>query len=197
MLPGALTGRLSCGHSETSQTNRRNGNLDGGALNGRSKTALNSAVVRSCHSRPAPFRCRFQNARSVLGHHQPESTVAMLLQMQREMHTFVLSRLQTIMRTTMPSLPPTFVLGQMLQLVPFVCNQSCEPCCQPCCQLSCLVRCFDRCFPPANLHANHHAAFNCAGSCQLKCPHNFVRVLEWTPHPLDFQGSVVREGVAD
>jgi hypothetical protein len=62
-----LTGRLSCGHSETGQTNRRDESLDGGALNGRSKTALNSAVVRSCHSRPAPFRCRFQNARSVLG----------------------------------------------------------------------------------------------------------------------------------
>lgn len=41
-------------------------NLYGVALNGRSKTALNSAVVRSCHSRPTPFRCRFQNARSVL-----------------------------------------------------------------------------------------------------------------------------------
>gem|GEM_PF-4153465 len=65
---GALTGRLSCGHSETGQTNRRNGNLDGRALNGHFKTALNSAVVRSCHSRPAPFRCRFQNARSVLRH---------------------------------------------------------------------------------------------------------------------------------
>jgi len=65
MLPGALTGRLSCGHSETGQTKRLDGNLDGCALNGRSKTALNSAVVRSCHSRPAPFRCRFQNARSV------------------------------------------------------------------------------------------------------------------------------------
>jgi hypothetical protein len=63
--PGALTGRLSCGHSATGQTNRRNTNLDGHALNGRSKTALNSAVVRLCHSRPAPFRFRFQNARSV------------------------------------------------------------------------------------------------------------------------------------
>ena len=40
---GALTGRLSCGHSETGQTNRLNGNLDGQALTGRSKTALNSA----------------------------------------------------------------------------------------------------------------------------------------------------------
>ena len=54
--------------SETGQTNRRNTNLDGHALNGRSKTALHSAVVRLCHSRPAPFRCRFQNARSVLRH---------------------------------------------------------------------------------------------------------------------------------
>ena len=123
MLPGALTGRLSCGHSETGQTNRRNGNLDGNALNGRSKTALNSAVVRSCHSRPAPFRCRFQNARSVLGHRELQYAAAMLLQMRREMHTFVLSRLQTIIRTTMHTLLPTFVLGQMLQLVPFVCNQ--------------------------------------------------------------------------
>ena len=60
-----MTGRLSCGHSETGQTNRRDANLDGHALNGRSKTALNSAVVRSSHSRPASFRCRFQNARSV------------------------------------------------------------------------------------------------------------------------------------
>src|SRR6266516_1845725 len=66
--PGALTGRLSCGHSESGQTNRRNTNLDGQALNGRSKTALNSTVVRLCHSRPVPFRCRFQNARSVLRH---------------------------------------------------------------------------------------------------------------------------------
>ena len=65
MLPGALTGRLSCGHSETGQTNRLKENLDGHALTGRSKTALNSAVVRSCHSRPASFRCRFQNALSV------------------------------------------------------------------------------------------------------------------------------------
>ena len=36
---GALTGRLSCGHSETGQTNRLNGNLDGHALTSRSKTA--------------------------------------------------------------------------------------------------------------------------------------------------------------
>ena len=63
---GALTGRLSCGHSETGQTNRRNTNLDGHALNGGSKTALHSTVVRLYHSRPVPFRCRFQNARSVL-----------------------------------------------------------------------------------------------------------------------------------
>ena len=62
---GALTGLLSCGRSEIGQTNRRNTNLDGHALNGRSKTALHSAVVRLCHSRLAPFRCRFQNARSV------------------------------------------------------------------------------------------------------------------------------------
>jgi hypothetical protein len=40
-------------------------NLDGHALNGRSETALYFAVVRSFHSRPASFRCRFQNARSV------------------------------------------------------------------------------------------------------------------------------------
>ena len=53
-------------HSETSQTNRLNENLNGRAHTGRSKTALNSAVVRSSHSRPAPFRCRFQNARSLL-----------------------------------------------------------------------------------------------------------------------------------
>ena len=63
---GALTGRLSCGHSETGQTNRRNTNLDGHALNGRSKTALHFTVVRLYHSRPVSFRCRFQNARSVL-----------------------------------------------------------------------------------------------------------------------------------
>jgi hypothetical protein len=77
-MTGALTGRLSCGHSETGQTNRLDGNLDGCALNGRSETALNSAVVRSCHSRPAPFRCRFQNARSVLGHHKPQSAAVMV-----------------------------------------------------------------------------------------------------------------------
>src|SRR5208282_4184168 len=64
-MPGALTGRLASRYSATGQTNRLIGNLDGHALIGRSKTALNSAVVRSCHSRPAPFRCRFQNARSV------------------------------------------------------------------------------------------------------------------------------------
>jgi hypothetical protein len=67
IITSALTGRLASRHSATDQTNRRDGNLDGHALTGRSKTALNSAVVRSCHSRPAPFRCRFQNARSVLG----------------------------------------------------------------------------------------------------------------------------------
>jgi hypothetical protein len=60
-----LTGRFSCGRSETGQTNRRNTNLNGHALNGRSKTALHYAVGRLCHSRPAPFRCWFQNARSV------------------------------------------------------------------------------------------------------------------------------------
>jgi hypothetical protein len=64
-MDGALTGRLASRYSATGQTNRRDGNLDGRALIGRSKTALNSAVVRSCHSRPASFRCRFQNARSV------------------------------------------------------------------------------------------------------------------------------------
>ena len=62
---GALTDRLASRYSATGQTNRRNASLDGFALNGRSKTALNFAVVRSSHSRPAPFRCRFQNARSV------------------------------------------------------------------------------------------------------------------------------------
>ncbi len=67
IITGALTGRLASRYSATDQTNRRDGNLDGHALTGRSKTALNSAVVRSCHSRPAPFRSRFQNARSVLG----------------------------------------------------------------------------------------------------------------------------------
>jgi len=67
-------------HSETGQTNRRNANLDGRALNRRSKTALNSAVVRLCHSRPAPFRCRFQNARSVLGPHEPQSVTAIVHQ---------------------------------------------------------------------------------------------------------------------
>ena len=69
-------------HSETGQTNRRNTNLDGRALNGRSKTALNSAVVRSCHFRPAPFRCRFQNARSVPSHHEPQSVTAIFHQMR-------------------------------------------------------------------------------------------------------------------
>ena len=67
IITGALTGRLASRYSATDQTNRRDGNLDGQALTVRSKTALNSTVVRSCHSRPAPFRCRFQNARSVLG----------------------------------------------------------------------------------------------------------------------------------
>ena len=62
---GALTDRLASRYSATGQTNRLKCNLDGHALIGRSKTALNSAVVRSCHSQPAPFRCRFQNARSV------------------------------------------------------------------------------------------------------------------------------------
>jgi hypothetical protein len=61
--------RLDCPaflrHSKTGQTNRLELNLDGYALNGRSKTALHSAVVRSPHSRLAPFRCRFQNVRSV------------------------------------------------------------------------------------------------------------------------------------
>ena len=69
-------------HSETGQTNRRNTILDGGALNRRSKTALNSAVVRLCHSRPAPFRCRFQNACSVLDHHEPQSATAIVHQMR-------------------------------------------------------------------------------------------------------------------
>ncbi|HXR04158.1 MAG TPA: hypothetical protein VN836_05570, partial [Verrucomicrobiae bacterium] len=77
-MSGALTGRLASRYSATGQTKRPDGNLDGCALNGRSKTALNSAVVRSCHSRPAPFRCRFQNARSVLGHHEPQSAAVML-----------------------------------------------------------------------------------------------------------------------
>jgi len=41
----------------------------------------------------------------------------MLLQMRREMHTFVLSKLQTMMHTIMPTLPPTFVRSQMLRAV--------------------------------------------------------------------------------
>src|SRR2546426_1520296 len=35
---------------------------------GVSETTLHCAVVRSCHSRPAPFRSRFQNTRSVHRH---------------------------------------------------------------------------------------------------------------------------------
>jgi hypothetical protein len=65
---GALTGRLSCGHSETRADKSPRTHLYGGALNGCSGTTLHSAVGRSCHSRPAPFRFRFQNARSVLQH---------------------------------------------------------------------------------------------------------------------------------
>ena len=52
MPPGALTGRLSCGHSETGQTNPRTTNLDDHALNGR---FANPAT-------PQPFRpLRFSN----------------------------------------------------------------------------------------------------------------------------------------
>ncbi len=91
--------------------------------------------------------------RSVLCHHEPQFTAAMLLQMRREMHTFVLSRLQTIMRTTTQTLPPTLALHLMLPLVPFACKLSCEPQCQPLCQPSCFVRCFVRCQLFANLHA--------------------------------------------
>jgi hypothetical protein len=40
-------------------------NLYGGALNGQSEITLHFAVVRSGHSRPAPFRFRFQAACSV------------------------------------------------------------------------------------------------------------------------------------
>jgi hypothetical protein len=66
MSPGALTGRLASRHSATGQTNRRlNPNLFGGALNGPSEITLHFAGVRSDHSRPAPFRFRFQTARSV------------------------------------------------------------------------------------------------------------------------------------
>jgi hypothetical protein len=62
---GALTGQLSSRYSETCQIAAPPMNLAGSALIGRSKTALNSAVVRPCRFRPAPFRCRFQIARSV------------------------------------------------------------------------------------------------------------------------------------
>jgi hypothetical protein len=61
----ALTGRLASMYSATGKTNGLKCNLDGNALTGLSKTEHISAVVRSCHSRRAPFRCRFQNARSL------------------------------------------------------------------------------------------------------------------------------------
>jgi len=65
-MPGALTVRLSCGHSETVQTNRlATGTYTVPHSTVVPETTLHFAVVRSCHSRPASFRFRFQYARSV------------------------------------------------------------------------------------------------------------------------------------
>ena len=61
-----MTGPLSCVPWKRTRQSAAISNLYGDALNGRSKTALNSTVVRLYHSRPVSFRCRFQNARSVL-----------------------------------------------------------------------------------------------------------------------------------
>jgi hypothetical protein len=84
--------------SETGQTNRRNTNLDGHALNGRSKTALHSAVVRLCHSRPAPFRCRFQNARSV-----PPSSSNLIRSAERDFDGFLILESLDFFETPSPT----------------------------------------------------------------------------------------------
>jgi len=58
---GTLAGRLSCGHAETDETNRRNGNLDGHVLNGRFENPATPQPFRSLQSskRPkTPFQCR-------------------------------------------------------------------------------------------------------------------------------------------
>jgi hypothetical protein len=49
----------------------------------------------------------------------------------RVMHTFMLSGLRTIMRTTMPTMPPTFTLRHMLRLV----LSACKPPYQSSCRL--------------------------------------------------------------
>jgi hypothetical protein len=55
---GALTGRLSCGHSETGQTNRLDGNLDGRALNGRFENPATPQPFRSLRFSKTPVKCR-------------------------------------------------------------------------------------------------------------------------------------------
>ena len=55
---GALTGRLSCGHSETGQTNRLDGNLDGRALNGRFENPATPQPFRSLRFSNRPFSAR-------------------------------------------------------------------------------------------------------------------------------------------
>jgi hypothetical protein len=66
LLVGALTGRLSCGHSETGQANRRECTYAVERSPVDPETALHFVVIRSCLSRLAPFRRWFQNGRSVL-----------------------------------------------------------------------------------------------------------------------------------
>ncbi|MFZ0827488.1 MAG: hypothetical protein WAO02_08685 [Verrucomicrobiia bacterium] len=58
MLPGALTGRLSCGHSETGQTDRQHLNLAGHALNGRFENPATPQSFRSLRFSNRPFSAR-------------------------------------------------------------------------------------------------------------------------------------------
>jgi len=58
MLPGALTGRLSCGHSETGQTNRQQCEPR--------RSSTQRTCWKSCDSTAVPFAPIFKNARPVL-----------------------------------------------------------------------------------------------------------------------------------
>ena len=64
-----MTGWLSCVPRKPARQIASWENYPVGALNTRSRNPLHYAVVRSCHSRPAPFRFGFRNGRSVLWIH--------------------------------------------------------------------------------------------------------------------------------
>jgi hypothetical protein len=61
-MSGALTGRLSCGHSETGQTNRLKKNLDGSAVIARFQNLRDSTAVTSAPISETDVHCAHHHA---------------------------------------------------------------------------------------------------------------------------------------